>query len=161
MTETVTINGRQFRVVSADPRAGPWRPLEPVKRKAHRQINRPLDGSPVASGTLTLTTVPPSVNGLFYNRGKGRGKTLAYRTWRSVADRELRDQPSWHVLGKVEIRIYLAANTRGDADNRIKATLDALVCAGRIEDDRNVVKVSAEFGQLEHGAVILIQGRAG
>lgn len=153
MTETIIINGRQFTVVSSTPIKAP------VKRKAHRQSATPLDGEPKASGTLTLRDVPPSANSLFHNRSKGRGKTLSYRNWRAFADRELRDQPSWHVPGKVEIRIYLAATTRGDADNRIKATLDALVCAGRIEDDRNVVKVSAEFTELHQvGAVIHIQG---
>lgn len=156
MTESITINGREFRIVNADPTSGPWRPLVPAKRKAHRAILRPLDGEPVTSGTLILSMAPPSVNALFHNRKKGRGKTLAYRNWRAFADQELRDQPSWHVLGKIEVRIYLAATTRGDADNRIKATLDCLVNAGRIEDDKNVVKVSAEFSPGE-STVIHIQ----
>jgi hypothetical protein len=146
MGETITLpNGRSFNVVGGA-RAAPTA----AKRKAHRQIPKPLDGAPVSLGTLSL----------FFNRpkGKGRGLTLAYRNWRAFADRELRDQPPWHVPGRVEVRIYLPAVTRGDADNRIKATLDALVCAGRIEDDRNVVKVGAEFSTLEETR-ILIQGR--
>jgi Holliday junction resolvase RusA-like endonuclease len=156
MGETITLpNGRSFNVVGGA-RAAPTA----AKRKAHRQIPKPLDGAPVSQGTLSLSVVPPSVNALFFNRpkGKGRGLTLAYRNWRAFADRELRDQPPWHVPGRVEVRIYLPAVTRGDADNRIKATLDALVCAGRIEDDRNVVKVGAEFSTLEETR-ILIQGR--
>ncbi len=102
MTETITINGRSFRVVSSVP-ATP----AAAKRKAHRAIPTPLDGEPVARGTLTLSSPPPAVNGLFHNRKKGRGKTLAYRNWRAFADRELRDQPSWHVPGKVKITIRL------------------------------------------------------
>lgn len=156
MSETVTINGRPFRVVGGAARA----PAAP-RRKAHRQIPTPLDGAPVSQGTVVLSVAPPSVNSLFHNRAKGRGKTLDYRNWRTEADRELRAQRSWHVPGKVEVRIWLAATTRGDADNRIKAALDALVNAGRIEDDRNVVKVSAEFANLDEGqgAIILIQAR--
>lgn len=153
MGETITINGRAFPVVGGSPAAP-----TAAKRKAHRQIATPLDGAPVSQGGLALSMTPPSVNSLFHNRAKGRGKTLAYRNWRTLADRELRDQPSWHVPGKVEVRIYLPATTRGDADNRIKATLDALVCAGRIEDDKNVVKVSAEFAPIEN-TVIMIQER--
>jgi Holliday junction resolvase RusA-like endonuclease len=34
--------------------------------------------------------------------------------------------------------------SRADADNLLKATIDALVNAGRIEDDRNVAKAIAE-----------------
>jgi Holliday junction resolvase RusA-like endonuclease len=133
--------------------AGLGRPLQ-------RQSGRHTARFPSRSTALSLSVVPPSVNALFFNRpkGKGRGLTLAYRNWRAFADRELRDQPPWHVPGRVEVRIYLPAVTRGDADNRIKATLDALVCAGRIEDDRNVVKVGAEFSTLEETR-ILIQGR--
>lgn len=152
MAETITINGRAFRIASSTP-------VKSIagKRKAHRAIPRPLDGEPVESGTLSLSMAPPSVNALFFNRagrGRGRGKTLAYRNWRAFADQELRAQPSWHVPGKVRIAIRVGA-TRGDCDNRIKAALDALVTAGRIEDDRNVAKVSAEFSDIT-GTVIEI-----
>lgn len=142
MSETITLaNGRPFNVVSSTPARAATR------RQAHRIIPRPLDGEACTSGVLTLGMVPPSVNGLFFNRKRGRGKTPAYRTWCVVANRELRDQPPWHVPGKVVVRIYVGTN-RGDCDNRIKAALDALVTAGRIEDDRNVVKVSAEFASV-------------
>lgn len=157
MRKSVTINGREFPVVSETAA----KEVVPGKRRAHRIIPHLLDGEPVRSGTLTLRDVPPSANSLFHNRSRGRGKTLSYRNWRALADRELRDLPSWHVPGKVEIRIYLASTTRGDADNRIKAALDALVCAGRIEDDKNVVKVSAEFAEMHQvGTVIHIHARA-
>ena len=157
MTEHYTApNGRRFKIIQhTEPTAGPWRPRE-VKIRPHRVTQRPLDGPPVTAGTLVLSTTPPSVNSLFHNRAKGRGKTLAYRNWRAFADRDLRNQPSWHVPGKVEIRILIPATTRGDADNRIKATLDCLVTAGRIEDDRNVVKVSAEFAAGEVTVVHIV-----
>lgn len=140
MTESIVINGRSFPVVG-----GAGKAPTAAKKKAHRQIPKPLDGPPVSQGTLTLSVVPPSVNSLFFNKTKGRGKTLVYRNWCAFADKEIRDQPSWHIPGKVEVLIFLPATTRGDADNRIKATLDCLVNAGRIEDDRNVVRVTAAF----------------
>lgn len=121
-------NGRAFRVISSTPAS-----TAPVKRKAHRMIPRPLDGEPVTSGTLRLSMRPPSVNSLFHNRAKGRGKTLAYRNWRAFADRELREQPAWHVPGKIRVVIRVGGSV--DSDNRLKAILDALVTAGRIEND--------------------------
>ena len=150
MSDTVNIGGREFRVVSSTP----------AKRSPAKQrmcaVCTPLDGPLVTTGVLLLSGAPPSVNSLFYNRAKGRGKTLDYRNWQAAAVQELSGQPRWHVAGKVEVRIYLPATARGDADNRIKATLDLLVRVGRIEDDRNVVKVSAEFSPGD-GTVIHIQ----
>ena len=53
MRETVTINGREFPVVS-------WGAAPAItKRKAHRAIPKPLDGKPVSRGTLTLGMRPP------------------------------------------------------------------------------------------------------
>lgn len=150
MRETVTINGREFPVVSwgAAPAA--------VKRKAHRAIPKPLDGDAVSRGTLTLSLCPPSVNALFANAKKGRRKTLAYRNWRSIADRELRDQPPWHVAGKVRVLIRVGGS-RADCDNLCKAPIDALVGAGRIEDDRNVADVRAIHDDTVSGTVIEIE----
>lgn len=125
-------NGNEFRILSETPGRG-RNPDHGPKRKAHRMIEHQLDGPSVESGTLTLTMAPPSVNSLFHNRKQGRGKTLAYRNWRAFADRELRDQPSWHVPGKVRIVVRSSSGT--DIDNRLKASLDALVGAGRIEGD--------------------------
>jgi Holliday junction resolvase RusA-like endonuclease len=151
MTETVQINGRPFKVVA-------WGPApKGAARKLHRMIERPLDGEARSSGVLLLSVAPPSVNSLFHNRTKGRGKTLAYRTWRAQADRELRAQPSWHVPGKVSI--VLRSNAGSDLDNRSKALLDALVGAGRIQDDspRYVVRLVAQQDDSIAGARIEIE----
>lgn len=128
------------------------------KRKAHRSIPRPLDGEPVRHGVLTLTQPAPSVNSIFHNRKKGRGKTLAYRNWRSSADQELRDQPSWHVPGKVKIQLTTGGGV--DLDNRSKAILDALVGAGRIEDDspKYVVELVTRHDASVTGVRIEIEG---
>jgi len=134
--DTVTINGRAFPVVS-------WGAASAaVKRKAHRVIPKPLDGEAVSRGTLTLSTRPPSVNSLFANAKKGRRRTLSYRNWRAFADHELRDQPSWHVPGRVKILIRVGGS-KADCDNLCKSPIDALVGAGRIQDDRNVAEVRA------------------
>ena len=140
MSETIIFNGRPFKVVSW---LSPARLPPAAVRKAHRVIPTPLDGEPVEKGTLVLSGPPPSVNALFHNRKKGRGKTLAYQNWRAITDRELRDQPSWHVPGKVKIRLEVYGS-RADADNLCKAPIDALVGAGRIQDDRNVVLYAAD-----------------
>lgn len=153
MRETVTINGRAFPVASWG--AAP----ATVKRKAHRVIPKPLDSGPVSRGTLTLSMPPPSVNALFANAKKGRRKTLAYRNWRAFADRELRDQPSWHVPGKVRVLIRVGGS-RADCDNLCKAPIDALVGAGRIQDDRNVVDVRAIHDDGVTGTVIEIEAAA-
>jgi len=153
MRETVTINGREFPVVS-------WGAAPPVtKRKAHRAIPRPLDGAAVQRGKLALSMRPPSVNVLFANARKGRRKTLAYRNWRAIADRELRDQPSWHVAGRVRILIRVGGS-RADCDNLCKAPIDALVGAGRIQDDRNVADVRAIHDGTVTGTVIEIEAAA-
>lgn len=152
--ETVTLpNGRTFNVVSWGPKPAT---LTKAKRKAHRAITKPLDGEPVTSGTLTLSMAPLSVNALFHNRRKGRGKTLVYKNWRIEADRQLRGQPSWHVPGKVTITIRVGGS-KADIDNLQKSTLDALVAAGRIQDDRNVVEARAIHDSTISGTLIEIQ----
>lgn len=153
MTETIQINGRSFKVVSMGP-------TPKARKAAHRMIKRPLDGEAVESGTLSLTLPPPSVNGLFFNSKKGRGKTLAYRNWRVAADRELRAQPAWHIPGKVAV--ILRSSGTSDLDNRSKPLLDALVGAGRIEDDspRYVVRLVSEHDPKVAGTEIEIRRAA-
>jgi Holliday junction resolvase RusA-like endonuclease len=152
MTKTITLpNGRSYRVVGGAPAA-------PTAAKGKKRALRtpPLDGAAVASGTLTLTTTPPSVNALFYNRKSGgRGKTLVYRNWQRDALTELSLHPHWHVPGRVAVRIQVGA-ARGDIDNRVKATLDLLVRAGRIMDDRLVFSVKAKRAAID-GTVIEIE----
>lgn len=129
--ETITLsNGRTFRVVSSTPVKTP----PPAAKRVRKKITPPLCGEAVESGTLTLSMAPPSVNTLFTNARKGRRKTWAYRNWCAFADRELRDQPSWHVPGRVKILVRVGGS-RADSDNMLKAALDALVRCGRIVND--------------------------
>lgn len=137
MTETITINGRSFPVVSSTPAKARAKP-----RKAPVSRRPPLSGGPVENGTLALSMAPPSVNALFANSKKGRRKTLAYRNWCRFANIELCAQPAWHVPGRVAVTIRVGGS-RADADNLLKAALDALVSAGRIMDDRLVMEARA------------------
>ena len=86
---------------------------------------------------LTLLTPPPSVNSIYRNvHGKGRRKTKAYKKWREDAVVWLRLQKPPAFTGTVSVVISLPRSTRGDADNRNKAALDALQEAGVVANDR-------------------------
>lgn len=123
--------------------------------KAHRMIPTPLDGEAAAHGVLMLSGPPPSLNHVFVNVAKvGRVRSALYRGWQTLAHLELRKHGPWHVPGKVRVEIQVARKgTRADIDNLIKPTLDLLVSAGRIADDRNVIDVRAFFTD-EPGAYV-------
>lgn len=130
--------------------------------RAHRMIVDALDGAPRDEGELYLSMPPPSLNNAFVNAGRmGRIKSAAYTAWRTKAHLELRQQGPWHVPGPVYVRIWVnRKETRADLDNIIKPTLDLLVSAGRMEDDRNVVSICATFDPAITGTRIEIE-RAG
>lgn len=90
--------------------------------------------------------VPPPANNAFINvRGRGRTKSPAYRAWRQSAVLSIYSQvpAKLRIGGSVVVYIALPAKMRGDVDGRIKGVLDALVDSRRIDDDRNVVAVTA------------------
>ena len=91
--------------------------------------------------------LPPSLNGAYANvRGVGRVKVATYRQWQDAAVAMIRVSipTAKRIAGRISVAILLPTGMRGDCDNRIKPILDALVKSGRIDDDRNVIKVSAE-----------------
>jgi hypothetical protein len=134
----------------------------PKRRAGHRVIITPLDGEPRESGRLLLSQVPPSVNGLFGNSWKGRKKTMVYSDWLSQAQWDLRQQESWHVPGTVKISFWFGrSQTSADLDNLIKPTLDMLVAAGRISDDKNVAKIEAEFADVQGAVIEIAKASAG
>jgi crossover junction endodeoxyribonuclease RusA len=96
-------------------------------------------------------SVPPSANKLFANvPGKGRVKASAYRKWIKGELLALVAQRAKPVIGRASVAITLPTGTRGDADNRIKPTLDLLVRAGVLADDgaKHVGSVSITFGKV-------------
>ncbi len=127
--------------------------------RIHRVIVAPLDGEPVEFGALHLSAPPPSLNNLFINvKGKGRIKSPDYRAWQTNALLQLRRQYGWHVAGPIHVRLlFNRADTRSDLDNLVKPVLDTLMSAGRISDDRNVMKIEAEFATGHHGTRIEIK----
>lgn len=121
-------------------------------------IPTPLDGVAVDFGALELTMPPPSLNNLFVNGKRGRFKSPDYKAWQTRACLQLRRQDGWHVPGAIDIRlVFSRAQTRADLDNLIKPTLDLLMAAGRISDDRNVMSISAAFGSGVTGTRIEIR----
>lgn len=96
--------------------------------------------------TLRLP-LPPSTNALYRNvRGIGRVKTGKYKSWRRVAEGYAwRQKPVGgfpRFEGDFEVIILIPAKTRGDVDNRAKATLDILTAWQMISDDRHAQAVT-------------------
>jgi Holliday junction resolvase RusA-like endonuclease len=89
---------------------------------------------------------PPSLNNIYANRpGGGRFKTAAYKKWRKDGAACL----GWIVRANtvqtpVDVTVHLAKRLRGDADNRIKPTLDLLVAAGVLPGDQKKFVRSAK-----------------
>lgn len=87
---------------------------------------------------------PPSVNRLWRNV---RGRTLLSadgRKYRAAAVAATLQAREAFGCAPVEVAIsaWLPDNRRRDADNLFKAPLDALVAAGVIEDDSQIVALS-------------------
>jgi len=99
--------------------------------------------------------VPPSVNGLYSNvRGVGRVKTKQYKDWFASGYLSLRHQTWDHVPGKVLVCMKVAPQgPLADLDNRAKATLDLLVKAKVIDDDRHVVGITMCWGEVRDGLI--------
>ena len=93
----------------------------------------------MTSEPLVLDLPPPiSANRIWTVRGKGIGRTKAYDAYLKAASWEAKIQAkSRRMLCPYRISIALApieGRTRHDLDNGIKATSDALVMAGIIND---------------------------
>lgn len=87
---------------------------------------------------------PPSTNNLFINAGRKRVLSPEYRAWKTQAAWELKAQKVKKFEGRALIHIDLDDTRRGDADNRAKAVLDALVDAEVLAGDskKHVRRVS-------------------
>ena len=103
-----------------------------------------LEGWPVA---LWLP-YPPSVNKAFRNvSGGGRRKTYGYAQWRTLAAGEILVQRPQKLKGFFELMIAAARadNRKRDIDNLIKPIADALVAAGVVVDDSQMMEVRARW----------------
>jgi Holliday junction resolvase RusA-like endonuclease len=103
--------------------------------------------------------MPPSANRIWAH-GKGRTfKSERYKIWQRAADNEfLQHRKEWApVKGHFRALITLNAKRRkGDADNRIKATLDFCQRVGLIENDSLCDGVTAEWGFAPEGCRVHI-----
>lgn len=87
--------------------------------------------------TIELSTLPPSTNNLFFNRGRARAPTKEYTAWREQAGLELMVARPRRVPGRVVIVMTFGRpdRRRRDVSNLLKPVEDALVRHGVIEDD--------------------------
>lgn len=106
------------------------------------------DTRPVIMFTIPA---PPSANGIYANRrGGGRIKTAAYRKWRKAAAEHIAYVERVGPLPTpAEIVISLPRHLTGDADNRIKPTVDAIVASGALPGDtkKHVNSAKAQWTQ--------------
>jgi len=98
-----------------------------------------------------VLSVPPSTNACYANFGKARVKTKKYKAWIRGELAALVAQRAKPMLQTATVSITLPLSTRGDCDNRVKPTLDLLVRAGILRDDRSdyVNAVSVSFGAVD------------
>ena len=78
---------------------------------------------------LTLSVMPPSVNGLWINKPNGRYKSKKGKEFEKIARTELLKQYRGKVLArelKVRIRLFFKTNHTRDIDNYNKAILDSM-----------------------------------
>lgn len=99
--------------------------------------------------------MPPSVNALYRNvPQKGRVKTKAYSAWIAHAGLLVNRQKPERCDGDVSVEcVFGPRNRRRDIDNCLKPVLDLIQRCGVIENDKNVVKVSAEWGDVDGARV--------
>lgn len=77
---------------------------------------------------LVIPAIPPSVNHYWGSRGKRRFLTKEAREWKEIVRLYCMMQlKGWELIKKpVKIKIIFYCDYKGDLDNRLKATLDAL-----------------------------------
>lgn len=85
--------------------------------------------------------VPPSVNNLFFNlrRGKGRARSPEYINWIAKAGWEIQVARQSPINGPVSVFLKVRENPRRDLDGYWKPILDLLVTHRLIPDDRNKI----------------------
>ena len=110
-------------------------------------------------GLVLNLPFPPPANNLFKNIKGGRAKTEKYRAWQAEAGWAVTDQRNfyhrvdkWTILsGPIALKLILGRpdKRKRDLDNLLKAPIDLLVKHGVIDDDRNVQRIEASWGDVE------------
>lgn len=103
---------------------------------------------------------PPSVNNLFLNLGKGKGRTRSpeYRAWQAEAGWLVQASRQSRIDGPVSVWLYVEENSRRDLDGYAKAALDLLVAHRLIQDDRNkyVRELHAKWSPSQQGIRVTV-----
>lgn len=103
---------------------------------------------------------PPSVNNLFLNLGKGKGRTRSpeYRAWQAEAGWTVRGSRQSPIAGPVSIWLLAQENGRRDLDGYFKAAIDLLVTHRMIEGDRNqtVRELHARWSKDQEGIRVTV-----
>ncbi len=89
-------------------------------------------------GFAVNVPTPPSVNGLYANRGGGRHKTKKYKDWLHTAGWEVVGQYPHPVVGQYTFHLTLPRmRSNADLDNRVKASLDLIVGLSLVDGDES------------------------
>ena len=91
---------------------------------------------------INLPLKPFSINNAW--RGGPRYKSTAYLKWLTEGSWLLKGNPRFENEVEVQINAYMKNYKGRDVDNPIKPTLDLLVAANVLFDDKLVKKVSCE-----------------
>lgn len=105
-----------------------------------REQDIQLDSSTVAGVVIWIPLLPPSVNHMYRNNGRGgRVLTDEAQAWRRLVAAEVAALGSPRLAGgplELTLRLTYGTRRRTDIDNRIKAALDALALALDFDDAR-------------------------
>lgn len=107
--------------------------------------------------------IPPSVNGLYFNTGRGRrAKAKPYREWiKDVGDIYLvrtEKMPPFEGPIEVHYRVHpFQDKRRRDLENYVKALSDQLTRLNIIEDDSQIIRSTIEWGLASGGVRIVVQ----
>ena len=125
-------------------------------------MTRFIRGIGPAEWTFRLP-VPPSLNGAYATITRGGrpvrvpSRTLAKFKRECAKALHMQKRPPVPIAGPVSAHIWIERQ-RGDLDNRIKAALDAIVSARIISDDKNITRITAEWGTADlTGCTITIE----
>lgn len=109
----------------------------------NEKLNKLRSNRSEAAVELTLSGLPPSLWGAYYQRRGGPGKCLTPKAsaWKNGAILEARCAYRRKPLqGRLSVTVYFRVKSRGrwDIDNRYKLLLDALTEAGVWADDSRI-----------------------
>jgi Holliday junction resolvase RusA-like endonuclease len=100
---------------------------------------------------------PPSVNGLYRNvAGRGRVKTLRYRTWIRAAGNEINAQRPLEPISGPYVAEITVDKGRADLDGLAKGPLDLLVALGLTPDDKHLQRLTM-IHQAGSGCIVKVE----